>query len=235
MTRGRLARVLWIGAAAILVAAALVALAALLRGDFSETDGRILLTLAALLYAGGTAIAGLALADRGPARRLGWAVAAVAPVGLALVLAAIWSFVWEAENEPWNKLAWSAVLALLAGLLATTALLLARRPVLVRLAIAAGALALVAAALSIAGIWSEPEGDTYVKAVGAAWILAALAFFLVPVLQRLTAAGVAESEVRVLARLDDVELVATRSREDAIEAKLEPGERLALRRRQAVG
>jgi hypothetical protein len=230
VNRRVLARTFWIGAAAILVAAALVALAALLRGDFSETDGRILLTLGALLYAGGTAIAGLALADRGPARRLGWTVAAAAPVGLALVLAAIWSFVWEQENEPWDKLAWSAILALLAGLLATTALLLARRPLLVRLAAAAGALASVAAALSIAGIWSEPESDSFVKAVGATWILAALAFFLVPVLQRFTAAGGTESEARVLARLDDVELVATHSREGTIDAKLEPGERLALRR-----
>jgi hypothetical protein len=37
------------GAAAIVGAAALVALAAVLGGDFSDTDGRILVMLAALL------------------------------------------------------------------------------------------------------------------------------------------------------------------------------------------
>ena len=39
MTRVRLSRTVWIGAAAILVAAALVALVVALRGDFSDTDG----------------------------------------------------------------------------------------------------------------------------------------------------------------------------------------------------
>jgi hypothetical protein len=104
VSRIRLARIFWIGAAAILVAAALVALLAVLRGEFSETDGRIVLTLGALLYTGGAAIAGLALADRGPARRLGLVVAGFAPVALAITVAAIWSFVWEQDNEPWDKL-----------------------------------------------------------------------------------------------------------------------------------
>ena len=54
--RGRLARVSWTGAAAILVVAALVALFAVVRGDFSDTDGRILGTLAAALLAGSTLV-----------------------------------------------------------------------------------------------------------------------------------------------------------------------------------
>ena len=49
MTRRRLVRTFWISAAAALVVAALIALAAVVRGDFSDTDGRILITLAALL------------------------------------------------------------------------------------------------------------------------------------------------------------------------------------------
>ena len=49
MTRLRLRRIFWMGAAAIVVVAALVALAAVLKGDFSDTDGRTLVTLAALL------------------------------------------------------------------------------------------------------------------------------------------------------------------------------------------
>jgi hypothetical protein len=227
----RLVRIFWISAAAILVAAALVALFAVVRGDFSDSDGRILLSLGTLLYSGGAAITGLALADRGPARKLGWTVAAAAPVAVAFVVAAIWSFAWEEESEPWNKLAWSSVLLLLAGLLATTALLLARRKTLERLAMCAGGLAALAASVSVIGIWAEPKSDVFVKLVAALWILAVLAYFLIPVLARFTAAGASDTEVRVLAELEGVELVATHTRDGGIDARLEPGEKLLLRRR----
>ena len=56
-------RVAWLGAAAILIVAALVALGAVVKGDFSDTDGRILGSLAAVLYAGGALFAGLATVD----------------------------------------------------------------------------------------------------------------------------------------------------------------------------
>jgi len=234
VTRLRLARIFWIGAAATLVVAALVALGAVVKGDFSDTDGRILVTLGALLYTGGAALAGLALVDRDKARALGWLVAAAAPVCLALVLWAIWSFVGDGGgDENADKLAWSSVLGLLAGLMATTALLLARRPALVRLAAAAGALAASAAALSVIGIWAEPESDAFVKALAVLWILAALCYFLVPVLQRFTTAGMEESVLRVLAELDGVELVASRRAVEGVAAEAPAaGERLFLRRRQ---
>ena len=99
MNRVRLSRIFWIGAAVVLAAAALVAIAAILRGDFSDSDGRILVTLAALLYTGGAGLAGLVLADSGPARALGLAVAGFAPVCLAIVAWAIWSFVFEGEGR----------------------------------------------------------------------------------------------------------------------------------------
>ena len=127
MTRARLSRTFWIGAAAILVVAALIALAAIVKGDFSETDGRILLTLAALPYAGGAALAGLALADRGTVRPLGLAMATAAPVCLALNVWGIWSFALDGESNTPSKLAWSGVIVLAAGLIATTSLLLTRR------------------------------------------------------------------------------------------------------------
>jgi hypothetical protein len=231
VTRRRLRRISWIGAAAILVAAALVALGSVLRGDFSDTDGRVLVTLAAVLYAGGTALAGLALAERGPARALGRLVVATAPVALVLLLGAVWSFEFDGGgNETADKLAWSSVLALLAGLIATTALLLARRRELILLAAVAGGLAALAAVISIAGVWSGDASDLVVKALAALWILAALCYFLVPVLQRFSVADVAVSDTRVLASLGDIELVATRS--GGMDARLEPGERLLLRHRR---
>jgi hypothetical protein len=153
VTKLRLRRIFWMGAAATIVVAALVALAAVVTGDFSDTDGRILVTLAALLYTGGAAICGLAVVDRARARLLGWSATAAAPVCLAFVVWAIWSFAFDGGgNETADKLAWSSVLVLLAELVATTALLLARRPMLASLAVAAGALAALAAAMSVAGI-----------------------------------------------------------------------------------
>jgi hypothetical protein len=233
VTRRGLARIFWVGAAAALVAAALVAVVAIVEGDFSDTDGRILVTLAAVLYAGATAVAGLSLVDRGIARPLGWIVAGAAPVGLALMGWGIWSFVFDGENEIPSKLAWSAVLALLVGLVAATSLLLARRRALVLLAAAAGAIAAVATALSIVGIWTEPDSDAFVKFLAVLWILAVLAYFLVPVLQRFTAAGAPPAEVRVLAVLGDVELVASRGTLEGVAVRDRPrgSERLTLRHR----
>ncbi|HXG75106.1 MAG TPA: hypothetical protein VNJ53_00910 [Gaiellaceae bacterium] len=227
----RLGRIFWLGAATILVAAAAVALAAIVRGDFSDTDVRILGTLAALLYTGGTGLAGLALVDRGVARPLGWLVAAAAPVCLAVVVWAIWNFVFDGSSETEARVAWSSVLLLLAGLVAVTALLFARRPALRRLAGAAGALAGLAATLSAIGVWTEPESDGYVKALAVLWVLAGLAYFLVPVLQRFTSAG-ERASVRVLGELDGIELVAVRGPVEGVPVSgPAPGERLLLRRR----
>ena len=227
MTGLRLSRIFWIGAAAILIAAALVALTAVLRGDFSDTDGRILGTLAAALLGGATLISGLALVDRG-GRALGWTAVVVAIPGFALLVYAIWDFVFEGEDDAWQW-GWSGALALVAALGAATAQLLAHSERIVRLAWLAGGLATAAAIASIAAIWSESPGDTIGKLIAALWILMALAYFLVPVLQRFTSAGVPKTADRVLAELNGVQLVATRS-DKGVELRLEPGERLTLRR-----
>lgn len=227
MTGVRLDRIFWIGAAAILIAAALVGLTAVLRGDFSETDARILGTLAATLLGGATLISGLALVERG-GRTLGWTAVAVAIPGFALLVYAIWDFVFDGDGDAW-RWGWSGALALLAALVAATAQLLARSERVVLLAWLAASLATAAAIASIAAVWSESPGDTIGKLIAALWILTALAYFLVPVLQRFSTAGVPATAERVLAELDGVKLVATRSGE-GIEPRLSPGERLALRR-----
>lgn len=233
MRRARLARLFWIGAATTLVAAALVALAAVVRGEFSETDGRILGTLAALLFAGSALLAGLGLVERRLARPVGWAIVAVAPFSLGFVLRAVWTFADEGGGDEW-RLAWAGALALVAGLVASTALLLVRRQALVRVAAAAGALAGLAAAVSIAAIWIRNPGDTVAKTLAVLWILAALAYFLVPVLQRWSAVGERTTGLRVLGALGDVELVASREHVEGVvvDARPAPGERLVLRRRQ---
>ena len=61
------------------------------------------------------------------------------------------------------------------------------------------------------------------------WILTGATYLLVPVLERFRGAQSSDPEARVLAALDDVQLVLTRSNE-GLEVVLAPGERLALRR-----
>lgn len=226
MSRVRPSRIFWIGAAAILVAAALVALTAVLRGDFSDTDGRILGTLAALLLASGTLIAGLELVRRDGAL-LGRSAVALSPIGLALLLYSIWHFVFDGGGDEW-RYGWLGALVLVACLVAVTARLLARSPALVLLAAATGILGAAAAALSAYAIWDH-ESDVIGKAVAVLWVVTSLCYLLVPVLERYQAQQ-EDGDERVLATLGDVELSVTRSRR-GIEVELATGERVALRRR----
>jgi MFS family permease len=229
VTGRRLARIFWIGAAATLFAAALVALVAVLRGDFSDNDARILGTLASVLFAGSTAVAGLALVERG-GRILGWVAVVAAVPALGALLYAIWEIVFDGDSEAW-RWGWLGALTLVAALIAVTSRLLARSPALQRLAYAAGALAGAAAASTVGAIWSEDPDEAYGRAIAVLWILTTLCYLLVPVLQRFSSAGhEASEEERILGELDGVQVVATRSRAGTIEARLEPGERLSLRR-----
>jgi hypothetical protein len=230
MSRRRLARVFWLGAAAILVAAALVSLVAILKGGFSETDGRILGTLGALLYTGAAALAGLALVERDRAPALGWAVLGLAGAAFLLLATAIWG---DYGDTVW-RLAASAALYLVAGLVCVTGLLLTIRASLQRLALVAGALSAAAVTLTLVPIWRDDDpGSSLAKAIGVAWILAALAYFLGPILQRWSAVGGAETADRILGSLDGVDLVATRNPVTGIVVADRPraGERLVLRRR----
>jgi len=224
----RLARVFWISAAAGLVVAALIALAAVVRGDFSDTDGRILGTLAALLLAGGTLISGLVLIDRDNAL-LGRVAVVLSPLGFAFLAYAIWDFVFDGGQDQW-RWGWAGALILIASLIAVTARLLAESPSFTPLAVVTGILGSAAAAVSIYAIWNH-ESDTIGKALAVLWILTGVCYFLIPVLERFRA-ETPDPEVRVLASLDGVELVLTRSR-NGLEVVLAPGERLALRRRPA--
>jgi hypothetical protein len=226
VTRRRLARIFWIGAAASLVVAALIALAAVLRGDFSDTDGRILGTLAALLLAGGTLISGLLLVERDNAI-LGRVAIVVSPIGLGLLVYAIWDFAFDGGGDHW-RYGWAGALTLIAALIAVTARLLAQSPRLTPLAVGTGLLAGFAASLSIYAIWDH-ESDAIGKALAVTWILAGVCYFLIPVLERFRA-ETPDPDARVLASVDDVELVATRSGQ-GLAVELQPGERLLLRRR----
>ena len=71
MRRAELLRLFWIGAATILVVAALVALAAVITGSFDSTDAKILGSLGTLLLAGAVATVGASLREAQRAPSLG--------------------------------------------------------------------------------------------------------------------------------------------------------------------
>jgi hypothetical protein len=223
VSRRRLARAFWIGAAAVLVAAALVSVSAILRGDFGETDAKVLGTLLSLLVAGATVVTGLGLVERGVQPALGWIAVVGAVVCFALQAAAIWD---GFSDDVLTKASTTSMALLLALLLVATQRTLLREERLVKLFYATAAAAGLAVALTAVGIWTE-EGAFW-QPVAVLSILAVLGYLLLPVAQHVTT-GAQDSGVRVLATLDDVELVATRS-SGGVAVELAPGERLLLRR-----
>jgi hypothetical protein len=228
MSRLSLSRIFWIGAAVLLGAAALISIVAVLRGEFTDTDGKILGTLGALLLAGGTAVAGLALVEKRRLPLLGWASVVTATLAFAVLAAAIWD---EFDSETLARWSGTAAIALVAMLLASTgAILLRPRALAAYLALLV--LLLLATVVTVGIVWSDDPGEGAAKAAVTFWILAALAWFLVPVLGRMLAPPREPSQDRIVATLGDVELVATRGETAAaIDPRLEPGEQLSLRRR----
>jgi len=179
MPRVRLARLFWIGAAALLGVAALVSITAVVRGDFSETEGKILAVLGTALLAGGVALAGLALVERGELVPLGWLTVA-GSVGLFAVLAVETLREWD-ETE----LTMSCYLLLGVLLLVVTARLLGSPTAGWTFWLAVGLLVLGTIGAELA-IYGEPSSDTWAKPLATIWILGGLSWFLVPVVSRLT-------------------------------------------------
>jgi hypothetical protein len=206
-------RLFWTGAAALLGVAALVAIVALVRGEFTDTDFNILASLAITLGAGSTALAGLALVERKELTQLGWAAILVAIGGYVTVLWDIWTESWDDEATA------TALLLMGVALLAATGRLLLRRPALEPVYAAHLVLSAFATAGTIWVIWDDADtSDALGKLLGSAWILAALAWFLIPVLGRSSGGGGGPTE-RVVGRGPG-----------RVEVELAEGETLILRR-----
>ena len=187
-------RFFWIGAATLLGVAALVAIVALVRGEFTDTDFDILASLAVTLGGGSTALAGLALVERKDFTQLGWAAILVAIGGYVTVL-------WDIWTDPWDDEATATALLLMGvALLAATGRLLLRRPALEPVYAAHLVLSAFATAGTVWVIWNDAEtSDALGKLLGSIWILAALAWFLIPVLGRTSRGGGGSAE-RVVGR-----------------------------------
>lgn len=207
----QLRRLFWIGAAGLLGLAALISIVALLRGEFTDTDGRILGTLGAAFLAGSASLAGLALIDRRDLVPLGWAVALAGLVTFGVLTWQVWT---EFDEETWSLDAATAAVAAL--MLATSRLLLRDRRFEWLFWTSAG-LTTGTAALYVWAIHADPVGDNWGKLLGTVGILTVLAWFLVPVLGRASGASPAERIVgrgpgRVEVELADGETLVVRSR-----------------------
>jgi hypothetical protein len=186
MRRAELLRLFWIGAATILVVAALVALAAVTTGTFDTTDAEILGTLGTLLLAGAMATVGASLREARRSLWLGATLIAAGPVLGLIAVAAIWN---EFDSSPLVRAAGASYVLLATGLLVGTArVLVGDRPTLMPLFGVNCSLAVLGATLSVAAILATHASSGYGKLLAAVWILAVLAYGLIPVGRRLSAA-----------------------------------------------
>jgi hypothetical protein len=202
-----LRRIFLLGAATIVSAAALVAIGAILNGDFGDTEGKIFATLATAFVAGSTAIAGIACLERGVSR----------PFGLLGVLLATFGFllwadeIWEQHHsgEYWKLLglllAWT-----LTTLVVTTTRLMARSQRVERTLFRATALAAVAAGLTVSSMILRENGDGW-QLFAVLLVLVLLGEALTPIVERYTVAASdqAPSE-RVLGAIGGAVVVAVR-------------------------
>ena len=173
----KLRRLFWIGAAGLLGLAALISIVALLRGEFTETDGKILGTLGVAFLGGSASLAGLALLDRRDLVPLGWAVVLGGVVAFCVLTWQVWT---DFDSE---DLTLDTLLLVVAGLMLATARLLTRRHEW--LFWVSAALTTLTTVVYLAAIHAEPETDDWGKVLGTLGILTVLAWFLVPVAGRI--------------------------------------------------
>jgi hypothetical protein len=215
-----LQRLFWVGAATLLGAAALTAIAAILKGDFSETDAKIVGTSFSLLFGGSSGLLGVALGGRLQQASLGQLAAVAASIETSLILVAIWN---GFHSKTLAHLAGTAIVLLLAQFLLTGQALILKgsSPLLLSLT---GAAAAIASAITISSLWRESSGDTMGKAIAVFWILAIVGFLATPIVNKLSqqtpledarqdrpSAVEIEQDSTSIAVIGDVEVVAAPS------------------------
>lgn len=200
-------RLFWLGAAVLLSAAAVVAIAAVLTGEFGETQRRILGTVGLLFGCGSTALAGRACIERRVVVQPAYAAIALACISFAYWTVGIWTGGYESDTL--GKIAAILGAWLIALLIVTTLRLLLRaerlRPVFAGTVLTA----LLAACLGTVVIAADTS--TGWQPLLVLVILTVAGYFLVPILQRFTAADTRERpHERVLGVVADAEVVAMR-------------------------
>ena len=170
-----------------LCATAVIAIVTLLLGDFGETEGRILLTTAAISLYSLLSLPAGALLDQGRLQPLALANLALAVLGFLLAMNLVWIQWDDAGDASWKSL---VVVTAAAGALAQAGGVESRRrdgdPEWVRrLAIASHASAVLFAALISIAALEEVEDDGYYRALGVVAVANVLLVALQPVLRRL--------------------------------------------------
>ena len=189
------------GAAALAVAAALLAIVSVLRGDFGSTDGKIFATIATAFAGGSGVMAGIACLARG-SRWLGRAGIALAGGGFLLWVEQIWA---DHDSDTYWKLLGLVLVWTLVTLAGTTSALMTTRQRGLHLATlaCAGAAGVVVSAMIL-----RENGDGW-QLFAVFLILTLLGEILTPILERSAAAGEPPVE-RELGTLDGVSVVAVR-------------------------
>jgi hypothetical protein len=182
-------RILLLAVVAALSITALVAILALLAGNFDETDGKILATTGGFALASLFAMRGTILLDLGHHRRLGWSVVGLSALAFLLELKVVWIDDWGDSEVTWQALAITAGFAGALGQIATS---LARRrptdpPSIRPLSRAAGACALTVEAMIAYAVIARVTEAGYYRLLGAVFILDVFLVALESVVRRLGA------------------------------------------------
>jgi hypothetical protein len=225
-----LRRIFLLGAAAIASVAALVAIAAVLRGDFGSTEGKIFATLAATFVASSTAMAGVALLARGVLRPLGGLGILLAAGGFVLWAEQIWA---QHDSGAYWKLLLVVLAFGIATLIATTTRLMATSPKVVRTLFPATAAGAVLAAAVATVMILRDNGDGW-QLFAVLLILTVLGELLTPIADRYLATQ-ERSHERPLATFDGFSVVAVRGlgrtiKIDGAEHRLAHDEGVVVRR-----
>jgi hypothetical protein len=181
-------RILLFAVVGALSLTALIAILALLAGNFDETEGKILATTGGFALASLFAMRGTILLDQGRHRVLGWTVVVLSGIAFLLELKVVWIDSGDSEVA-WKALAITAGFAGALGQIATS---LARRrptdpPAVRPLGWAAGACALtVEGMIAIAAIDEVGDADFY-QLLGAVFVLDVFLVALEAVVRRLGA------------------------------------------------
>jgi hypothetical protein len=226
-------RLFWLGAAILFSVAALVAIAAVLGGDFGDTQARILATCGIAFVGGATALAGLACLDRGVIAPIGWAAVVLGVASFAVWAGADWM---EDPGSAYWKLAGVLGTWMLTALVVTTLRLFVRSPRLLATVVPlTWAAAVFAAIVSTEMILAEDGGPWQLVVV--LLILTALGYALTPALQRFWA-GAEETQAseRLLGTLGNVDVFAVRGEGRSVtigssRARLASSEGIVLRER----
>ena len=220
-----LRRTFLLGAAAIASIAALLAIVAVLGGNFGETEGKLFATLGATFVALSTAVAGVALLGRGVSRPLGYVGVFLAVGGYALWLEQIWA---QHDSDAYWRFLWTVLVVSLAVLVATTNRLMLSAPTLVRILYPATAAAAFLAALTVSVMIHRDNGDGW-QLFAILLILAVLGEVLAPILDRYMA--IDEREERLLGTVGGTAVFAVRGKPRRVSVA---GSEFALREDEGI-